>query len=101
MNFKLPKTHFLLNSDQFQKVYKGKREENRSFIIYSDENDEKFSRIAIVVSRKFGKSVKRNRVRRQIKEYFRKNRCDNKNTDFIIIPKRERKIEIKLLSKIF
>ena len=100
MNKKLPRSHFLVKSDHFKNTYGGKRIENSSFIIYSNDNCEEFSRIAVVVSKKFGKSVKRNKIRRQVKEYFRNNRNEKCNKDYIIIPKRKREIQINLLSEI-
>lgn len=52
----------------------GKRIQDRNFIIiYSDGRYEK-SRIGITVSKKLGNAVKRNKIKRLIRENFRMNR---------------------------
>lgn len=44
-------------------------------IVFS-ENKENFDRIAVLVSRKTGNAVKRNKIKRFFREVFRKNRID-------------------------
>ncbi len=44
------------------------------FIIISRENQRERSRLGITVSKKVGKAVTRNRIKRSIREYFRLNR---------------------------
>jgi ribonuclease P protein component len=52
----------------------GKRIQDRNFIIiYSDGRSEK-NRIGITVSKKLGNAVKRNKIKRLIRENFRMNR---------------------------
>ena len=59
------------NSD-FVRVYKkGKFYAGRHIVLYVLRNGCNINRIGITVGRKFGKSVKRNRVKRLIRENYR------------------------------
>ena len=53
---------------------KGKRHFSDCFIIVFRKNNVSKSRLGITVSRKVGKAVTRNRIKRIIREYFRLNR---------------------------
>jgi len=69
------------NSD-FQKVYNnGVYYAGRLIVLYIYENKLGYIRLGIVVSKKIGNSVKRNRVRRLIRESYRKYE-DNIKTGF-------------------
>lgn len=76
------------NSD-FRKVYRfGKSTADRFIVLYSLKNGLPNSRLGISVRKKFGNSVKRNRIKRLIKEVFRLNRENIKDGyDFIVIPR--------------
>ena len=57
---------------EFQRAYqKGNKYWNRYFVIYVFHNHFNNLRLGITVSKKVGKSVKRNRVKRLIRESFR------------------------------
>ena len=57
---------------EFEKVYKnGRRCWNKTFVIYVLPNRINITRLGLTVSKKVGKSVKRNRVKRLIRESFR------------------------------
>lgn len=59
---------------EFINVYKsGKRVSSPFFVMYIKKNDLGYSRLGVSVSKKVGKSVIRNKIKRQIKEIVRKN----------------------------
>lgn len=56
----------------FKKAYdKGKSFGNRNLILYVRRNGLDHSRLGITISKKTGKAVIRNKIRRQIKEIYR------------------------------
>ncbi|MCY3743247.1 MAG: ribonuclease P protein component [Candidatus Poribacteria bacterium] len=62
----------LKKSWEFQRAYqKGSKYWNRYFVIYVLHNHFNHLRLGITVSKKVGKSVQRNRVKRLIRESFR------------------------------
>ncbi|MBM3235571.1 ribonuclease P protein component [Candidatus Poribacteria bacterium] len=62
----------LTKKREFEKVYKnGRRYWNKTFVIYIMPNKINITRLGLTVSKKVGKSVKRNRVKRLIRESFR------------------------------
>ena len=65
----------LLNRSQFLGLSKdGKRVHAKHFLTIYRENRCERSRLGITVSKKVGRSVERNRIKRLIREYFRQNR---------------------------
>ncbi len=79
----------LTKSLEFKKIYKyGRSIADKYIVLYSLKNGLEISRLGVSVRKKFGNSVKRNRVKRLIKEAFRLNK-DNvvKGYDIIIIPR--------------
>lgn len=68
------RTHGLKKDFDFRKVYKhGKSFANRHLVMYILNNKSENSRIGISVSKKVGKAIIRNKVRRRIKEAYRLN----------------------------
>ncbi|MDP4091928.1 MAG: ribonuclease P protein component [Bacillota bacterium] len=68
---------------EFMRVYKkGIFYVGRNIVLYVLNNNTDVNRLGITVSKKFGKSVKRNRIKRLIRENYRyyeeyvKNSCD-------------------------
>jgi ribonuclease P protein component len=66
----------ILRSTDFERVYKeGRRSAGRSFAVFARPNGIGRARLGLTVTRKFGGSVQRNRVKRIVREIFRKNRA--------------------------
>ncbi len=62
----------LKNNRQFRFVYnKGKSSANKYLVIFVVKNSGETNRLGISISKKVGKSVVRNRIRRRIKESYR------------------------------
>lgn len=74
----------------YLRVYKnGYRVNSKNFIIVSSENRSGVKRLGLTVSKKAGNSVKRNRIKRLLREFFRlnKNRFPP-SQDIVIIAKK-------------
>ena len=68
------RTQGLKKDSDFRKVYKhGKSFASRYLVMYILNNKSENSRIGISVSKKVGKAIIRNKVRRRIKEAYRLN----------------------------
>ncbi|HEY8499618.1 MAG TPA: ribonuclease P protein component [Clostridia bacterium] len=64
--------HRLKKNAEFQRIYrKGSYMATKTLVAYIKPNNLKETRIGITVSKKYGKSVKRNRIRRLITESYR------------------------------
>lgn len=72
---------------EFKKVYKlGNSYADRYLVMYLLPSNQEYNRLGVSVSKKVGKSVIRNRVKRLIKEAFRKNTDKlDKGFDIVII----------------
>jgi len=69
------KKHKIRKRRDFQSIYQeGRRIHSKSFVILLRRNDEGEKRLGITVSKKVGNAVKRNRIKRLLREYFRLNR---------------------------
>ncbi|QCX33591.1 ribonuclease P protein component [Caloramator sp. E03] len=75
----------------FRYIYrKGKAINNDLLVLYIVKNGKNINRVGISVSKKIGKSVVRNRVKRLIRECFRKNKDSiKKGYDFIFIARKK------------
>ncbi len=75
----------------FLSLYKkGKRYRGKYFNLIYLSNDFSFSRMAVIVSKKVGNAVKRNKIKRQMRTLFRRNKSLLKAPlDIIIIAKKE------------
>ena len=80
----------ILKRSRFQELYrKGATFHNRHFVANLLETELLTSRIGITVSKKVGGAVTRNRIKRVVREYFRKNgRQFFENRDIHLIAKR-------------
>ena len=84
---RFPKTARLRKRSQFLKLSRtGGKFQSAHFVVISKSNGANESRLGITVSGKVGNSVVRNRIKRQVREYFRRHRAElPKATDFLII----------------
>jgi ribonuclease P protein component len=69
--------HRLSKSSDFKRIFaKGKRTATPLFVIYSLRNHLPYSRLGIQVRAKIGTAVRRNRIKRMVREVFRKVKND-------------------------
>jgi len=61
----------------------------RGFLLVWNENDLSLSRLGITASKKIGCAVVRNRVKRNVREYFRSVRLEMVAVDINVIARRE------------
>ncbi len=90
-NNSFPKILRIRKKKDFQAVYsEGKRYFTKNFIIFIRKNGLDYPRLGITVTRKYGKAVKRNRMKRLIREFFRQNKKLFKvGYDYLIVVKRD------------
>ncbi len=69
---------------------KGKKVHNRHFVLIYSENSKEKSRLGITVTKKVGKAVQRNKIKRYCREFFRLNRSAlPENRDINIVAKKQ------------
>jgi len=80
-----------LRRRDFLRVSKtGRRQSTRLFLVYGlQREDQGPIRLGITVTRKVGNAVRRNRIKRLVREWFRQRRESVKGLDLVIIAKRE------------
>ena len=90
-----PKILRIRKKKDFQALYsEGKRYFTENFIIFIRKNGLEFPRLGITVTRKYGKAVKRNRMKRLIREFFRQNKKLFKvGYDYLIVVKKDCKLK--------
>ncbi|MFQ5586606.1 MAG: ribonuclease P protein component [Thermodesulfobacteriota bacterium] len=67
----------------------GKRFQTKSFILYILHNELNITRLGVSVSSKVGGAVRRNRIKRLLREFFRQNKeLFPPSTDVMIVAKR-------------
>ncbi len=70
--FPHPRCNRLLKRSEFDQVFKlGSKQVGRHFVCYTVRREEPGNKLGLVVSRKVGKAVTRNRVKRFVRETFR------------------------------
>ena len=87
---RFPKTARLRKRCQFVELSRtGSKLQSAHFVVISKSNETCESRLGITVSRRVGNAVVRNRIKRQIREFFRRHRADlTRATDFLIIARK-------------
>ncbi|MFH1350435.1 MAG: ribonuclease P protein component [Pseudomonadota bacterium] len=71
-SFSFPKKQRLLNRKDFVNLNRfGKRYQSKHFTVLFNRNRLGITRLGITVSKKIGNAVKRNKVKRLIREFFR------------------------------
>ena len=72
---RFPKSDRILKRQAFRRVYDaGKKIQTRFFTAFVLPNSQEQSRIGITATRKTGNSVQRNRMRRRVRELYRRNK---------------------------
>ena len=86
----LSKRERLLKGWEFKGVFdKGWRTDKRFFLIYGIKNLLGFTRIGLSVPKKIGSAVKRNRIKRMLREVFRQNKERFlKSHDIVVVAKK-------------
>lgn len=85
-----PKGNRLLAEKDFSRVYgNGERFEADNFVFYLLNRDESKPRIGIVTPKYLGTAVERNRIKRIIRESFRKNKRLFSGLEFIVKPRQK------------
>jgi ribonuclease P protein component len=87
---RLPKAARLRKRREFQKLSQaGAKLQSANFVVISGGNGGQECRLGITVSGKVGNSVTRNRIKRQVREFFRRRRADwQPGTDFLVIARK-------------
>ena len=90
MRFFHTKAHRILKRNEFVELAKsGRKIQNEHFIVFFAPAQHSRSRLGITVTKKVGKAVQRNRIKRIVREFFRLNRHYlSANWDINIIAKR-------------
>jgi len=72
---RFPKTSRLRKRPEFLKLSRtGKKVHSSNFVVISKANDKGETRLGVTVSAKVGNAVVRNRIKRLVREVFRRNR---------------------------
>jgi ribonuclease P protein component len=95
--YKLEKKSLLRKNKNFQKVYKaGKSYANKELVIYVVPNKNEERRVGFAAGKRLGNAVKRNRVKRLLRETYRLNQHRLCNGVDLIIVGRQSLLDKKL-----
>jgi ribonuclease P protein component len=95
------KAEHLRRPSDFKRVYERRRSVSDPWlIVYGCENGLPYLRLGLSVSRKVGSAVKRNRMRRLLREAFRLTRADMPGgLDLVLIPRKPDEPHLEDLKK--
>ena len=98
MGFQFRKAEHLTRKKEFERVFdEGKVFKNDKAVLYVIPNDFQQSRLGLVVSKKVGNAVRRNRAKRLLREAYRLNKHLLKtHVDIIAIPRHPFSSDLKL-----
>lgn len=83
-----PKSHRLLNKDDYDRVFSARRSRaDGLMVVYTLANGGDHPRLGLVVSRKVGNAVARNRWKRLLREAFRLSQHDLPAVDVVCLPR--------------
>jgi len=89
--FSFPKSEKILNRADFVKLNRsGKRLYTKHFTLIIKKNGQGVTRLGVTVGKKSGNAVKRNRVKRLIRDFFRLNKKQfPQGYDIVIVAKKD------------
>lgn len=89
MRFSFKKEDRILKRSEFLEITRfGRKFQNDGFIVFIKPGKTDGSRLGVTVTRKVGKAAQRNRIKRQVREFFRLNRQHlNQSWDINIVAK--------------
>ncbi|MGQ3685955.1 MAG: ribonuclease P protein component [Candidatus Loosdrechtia sp.] len=98
MDFRFTKAEHLTLNREFERVFgEGKVFKSDTLVLYVILNDIRHSRLGLVVSKKVGNAVRRNRVKRLLREVYRLNKhMLTVPVDIIAIPRHSFSSDLKL-----
>lgn len=95
-SFTFPKNARLLKSADFDRVFIQRcSQSDRLIVVYAARNDVESARLGLVVSRKVGNAVVRNRWKRALREAFRLTQHElPKQLDLVVVPRQGAKPDV-------
>ena len=83
---RFPRTARLTRRSEFQTVYRnGEKRSGRAFICYRLRHNDFGQKLGLAVSRKVGGAVVRNRIKRYLREIYRRRRSQLPDDEHIVI----------------
>jgi ribonuclease P protein component len=89
--FRFTRRERINHPQDFRRVMKlGRRRTSKNFILFMEENTNRFHRLGIVVKKEIGPAAFRNRIKRYVREFFRLQKHEiNGSFDIILLAKKK------------